>query len=310
VAVEAAPPRLLLVEPDGNDARLVARELGRKGYDVQLAGRLSEALSRLAVESFDLVLAADVLPDGSPLELLARPGPPPVVLLSEELHEERVRRALEAGTLDVLLKDGGLLPLLELRLSRVLAHRRDRERLADALEENRRLHTANRLLVEISMKDPLTGVFNRRGFDEALRREVSRASRAKDDLSVAYFDLDHFKSINDEHGHEAGDAVLRAFAEVLRHQARGLDVISRVGGDEFATLLPSAPLAGALRYAERVRSTFENVTVSYEGIPLSTTVSGGAAPYSDGMEFLRAADEHLYRAKAAGRNRIVAIDVS
>jgi diguanylate cyclase (GGDEF)-like protein len=297
--------RILVVEPDTTDASLITKKLARLGHDADHAGGVSDARTRLDGSRFDLVLAAETLPDGSALELLA--GSPPLVLLTEEPRDEALRGAVDAGTLDVLVKDASLLPLLEVRVSRALAHAEDRRRLAHALDENRRLATANRLLAELSLKDPLTGVFNRRGFDEAVRREVSRTVRTKDELSLAYFDLDHFKTINDDHGHEAGDAVLRAFAEVLRHEARGLDVISRVGGDEFAALLPSATLHGALRYAERVRSTFESTTVPFGDEELSTTVSGGAAVCTGGYDFLKAADEHLYRAKAAGRNRVVAL---
>jgi len=277
----------------------------RLGYEVRKAAQLSEARRMLDARCFDVVLAADTLPDGSPLELLGASPGTSVVLLSEDPRQQPMRRALDAGALDVLVKDSHLLPLLEVRLSRAVAHTVDRRRLAQALDENRRLAAANRLLAEISMKDPLTGVFNRRGFDEAVRREVSRSARSNEDLAIAYFDLDHFKEINDGHGHEAGDAVLRAFAAVLRREARGLDVISRVGGDEFATLLPSAGLTGALRYAERVRSAFEGVEIPFADSSLQTTVSGGAAVYTGGLEFLKAADEHLYRAKAAGRNRVV-----
>ncbi len=307
--VEEHAPRILLVEADPNDSYLISRQLARVGYETESASRVSEARRRLEAESFDLVLAADSLPDGSALDLFGEPPAPPLVLLSEDPHEEAIRRAVDAGIVDVVVKDRHLLALLDLRLSRVLAHSADRRRLARALEENRHLAGANRVLAEISLKDPLTGVFNRRGFDEAVRREVSRTARTNEELSIAYFDLDNFKEINDDHGHDAGDAVLRAFAEVLRREARGLDVISRVGGDEFATLLPAASLNGALRYAERVRSSFETVTVPFEGDALSTTVSGGAAVYTEGLEFLKTADEHLYRAKASGRNRVVALEL-
>jgi diguanylate cyclase (GGDEF)-like protein len=308
-AAENQPPRILVVEADPSDAYVISRQLARLGYATERAGGVLEARRRLEAETFDLVLAADSIPDGNALDLLGEPPQPPLVLLSEEPHEEAIRRAVAAGILDILVKDRHLLALLGVRVSRVLAHGADRRRLARALEENRHLAAANRVLAEMSLKDPLTGVFNRRGFDEAVRREVSRTARTNDDLSIAYFDLDHFKEINDDHGHEAGDAVLRAFAEVLRREARGLDVISRVGGDEFATLLPAATLNGALRYAERVRSSFETVTVPFEGDTLSTTVSGGAAVYTEGLEFLKTADEHLYRAKAAGRNRVVALEL-
>ena len=307
--LEAVACRVLLVEPDPNDASLVARQLARLGYDTERASGLLEARRRLEAGGFDLVLAADALPDGSPLDLAGASPGSSLVVLAENAHEEAIRRSLDAGAIDVLVKDAQLLPLLAVRLSRAAAHNADRRLLAEALDENRRLAAANRTLAEMSLRDPLTGVFNRRGFDDAVQREVSRTHRTNEDLSIAYFDLDHFKAINDDHGHEAGDAVLCAFAEVLLREARRLDVISRVGGDEFATLLPAAPLEGALRYAERVRSAFEGVTVPFGASTLSTTVSGGAALYVEGRELLKTADEHLYRAKASGRNRVVALEL-
>jgi diguanylate cyclase (GGDEF)-like protein len=307
VAQTPGPKRLLLVESDSNDAKLIVRHLEKCGAKVVCETSVADARRRLETEEFHLVLASEALPDGDALDLLPRPGGAPLALLAEEVTEELVDRVYGAGALDLFVKDAHLLKLLPPRVTRLLERVSEKKRLADVLEENRRLAAANRMLAEISMKDPLTGVFNRRGFDEALQREVSRAARAGAELSIAYFDLDSFKSINDDHGHEAGDLVLRHFADVLRREARGLDVIARVGGDEFAALLPAAPLAGALRYAERVRSGFESTSVPFRGRHLSTTVSGGAARFQGGPEFLQIADEYLYRAKAAGRNRVVAL---
>jgi diguanylate cyclase (GGDEF)-like protein len=306
-------PRLLLVEPEPGDARLLARKLLRSGFRTERAATLAGARQLLSEESFDIVVASDVLPDGLAAELALEQARVPVVILLDAPGEDRIRGAFAAGALDVLVKDGHLLPLLEVRLSRLVRQQAESRLLREVLDENERLLRCNRMLTELSLKDPLTNVLNRRGFDEAVRREVSRAVRSHEELGLAYFDLDHFKSINDDHGHEAGDAVLRNFAEILRREGRTLDVPARVGGDEFAALLPSADLGGALRYAERVRRRFEECTVPFAQVALATTVSGGAALFSEarggGQDLLKIADERLYRAKAEGRNRIIAFEM-
>ena len=160
--------------------------------------------------------------------------------------------------------------------------------------------------------DPLTGLLNRRGLEERLDAEVSRAARDHVPLGAVTFDLDHFKRVNDDHGHEIGDRVLTWFGALLSEQARGVDVAARVGGEEFVVLLPGADAAAARTFAERVRLAVcergreggrMGVTAS-----LRLTVSAGVAADSepvDGQELLAAADQALYAAKRAGRNQTV-----
>lgn len=162
-------------------------------------------------------------------------------------------------------------------------------------------------LRELSAKDGLTGLYNRRFYDELLEREWHRARRNLLPLSLVSLDLDHFKRLNDTHGHEAGDHALRAAADCLRRSVRQEDLLFRVGGEELSILLPEAPNSLALETAERV---LENVR-SCESVPgVRMTASAGCATFPDHAveleAFARAADAALYAAKGAGRDRALA----
>ena len=158
--------------------------------------------------------------------------------------------------------------------------------------------------------DPLTGLFNRRGFAEACGRVIERESRAGRPVSVMIFDLDHFKSINDRFGHPAGDEVLKLFATIVVGNLRISDLSGRIGGEEFAALLPCSLEEGVL-VAERVREAFEASGIVVEEGPVDTTVSIGVAGGPAGTELevlLAAADTALYQAKRGGRNRVEAAE--
>ncbi|QBE67130.1 sensor domain-containing diguanylate cyclase [Pseudoduganella lutea] len=156
--------------------------------------------------------------------------------------------------------------------------------------------------------DHLTGVANRRGFFHAAELELGRARRFPRPVALALFDLDHFKRVNDTHGHPVGDAVLRAFAEALRTTFRAVDVVSRLGGEEFAVLLPSTELAQACSVAKRLLAAVEGLTVRVDGVAVTFTVSAGVAAWDAQMagidDLVKRADAALYAAKAAGRNRV------
>lgn len=156
--------------------------------------------------------------------------------------------------------------------------------------------------------DPLTGLLNRRGFSEATGRMIEREAKAGRPVTVMIFDIDHFKSVNDRFGHATGDDVLQVFANVVVASLRITDLVGRVGGEEFAALLPCA-MDEALVAAERVREAFETSGVAIDDVPLETTVSIGIAggPANTELEVLMAsADTALYQAKRGGRNRVEA----
>ncbi len=160
-----------------------------------------------------------------------------------------------------------------------------------------------------SIRDPLTGLFNRRYLEETLEREVRRSARSGKSVGVLLFDIDHFKTFNDGFGHEAGDAVLREFGSLLLRSTRGGDVAGRLGGEEFVVLLPETGLEDAKRRADQIRQDLERLRVSNRGEALGVvTTSAGVATYpehgADPEDLLRAADSALYRAKEGGRNRV------
>jgi diguanylate cyclase (GGDEF)-like protein len=157
---------------------------------------------------------------------------------------------------------------------------------------------------QLACTDLVTGLMNRRGAEEVLEREASRAQRFGARVSMVLFDLDHFKQVNDRYGHDAGDEVLRAIATTIGQAARGVDVAARWGGDELFAVLPNTGLDGARSFAERVRASVEQIDPR---VLRGATISSGAAELAQGEsweEAIRRADAKLYEAKRAGRNRV------
>ncbi len=165
-------------------------------------------------------------------------------------------------------------------------------------------------LASIVLSDPLSGCYNRRGFEQQYRRELARAARARTDLALVSIDLDHFKQINDTYGHLAGDRVIAETGELLRANARAGDLVARVGGEEFIVLAPNTSIAGAHHLALRIVEAFRRRTFAEPETKITVTVSAGvvadAIEHEGIAEDLRArADEALYAAKRSGRNRVV-----
>jgi diguanylate cyclase (GGDEF)-like protein len=164
-------------------------------------------------------------------------------------------------------------------------------------------------LREQAMHDSLTGLFNRRYLEETLRREIARAHRSGRPLGIVMIDIDHFKELNDAHGHNAGDSALQALGGLITANTRVEDVACRFGGDEFVLALPGVTLEVARLSAERLRLAVEAMRVDYAGTMLSITMSAGIAAYPVHGErvdqVLDSADQALYQAKNGGRNRCV-----
>ncbi|MFC3713214.1 GGDEF domain-containing protein [Sphingoaurantiacus capsulatus] len=166
-----------------------------------------------------------------------------------------------------------------------------------------------RRLRAMAYGDMLTGLLNRRGFEEQADRTIARAHYDGPASAVLVIDIDHFKQLNDTRGHAAGDAVLRHIGALIRHHVRPGDVVGRIGGEELAIVLPTASIEVALATAERLRLAVDQAVVAFDGHDLRATISIGVASTgltSHHAPALRAADEALYRAKAAGRNRVAA----
>ncbi len=172
-----------------------------------------------------------------------------------------------------------------------------------------RLNATRKQLELLSYKDELTGLFNRRSFDDKIRLEVSRLKRFPASFSVAIVDIDHFKGVNDTYGHLVGDIVLKNVAKVLKKTCRDMDVVARYGGEEFALLLPGLSKSEKQAFGERLRRAVEKSPVILNGNSIRVTVSIGMScwntSYSSAEDWLLQADNALYQAKDQGRNRVV-----
>ena len=165
-------------------------------------------------------------------------------------------------------------------------------------------------IYRITIIDGLTGAHNKRHLEEALEKEITRARRYARDLACIMFDVDHFKKINDVHGHLAGDYVLKELARVVRERLRGEEIFARYGGEEFCIVAPETPLEGMRVLAEDIRRRVAEAQFIFQGERISCTISCGVAVLGpgdkDGPSLIKAADEKLYVAKNGGRNRVCA----
>lgn len=165
-------------------------------------------------------------------------------------------------------------------------------------------------LVELSSRDPLTDLANRRAFEVALSREIDRVARSGEPALLLALDLDHFKAVNDEHGHPVGDAVLQAVAQVLADSVRPMDLVARLGGEEFAIVMPNCAASYGLAVAERVRLRVQQLQVANargETFGVTVSIGGAFAPQwvrSTPAMWMTRADLQLYEAKSGGRNRV------
>ncbi|HWH84790.1 MAG TPA: GGDEF domain-containing protein [Burkholderiaceae bacterium] len=164
-------------------------------------------------------------------------------------------------------------------------------------------------LCELSSRDPLTGLANRRHFELALASEIDRVARAGEPALMLMIDIDHFKRVNDSHGHPAGDLVLKGVAQALQDCIRPMDTVARFGGEEFAMILPNCPPSFGLTVAERVRTKVQDRAIAIspgEQVHVTVSLGGAYAPQwvrSSAPLWIERADQQLYRAKAEGRNR-------
>lgn len=235
-----------------------------------------------------------------------------VVMVLDRPHFEPQTDSLTTA-LSMLALSAYLLMVAEGARQRGLKLRAAREELRSKEQALQRQLDANRVLQqqlqEQANRDPLTGLFNRRYLDATMERELARCQRESQPLSLLVMDIDHFKRINDEHGHPAGDEVLRQVAQLLAGRARNSDVVCRYGGEEYLVLLPNMTAHTALVRAEEYRSQLQAMGIPFEDKTLRTTLSMGMASFPKHgrtvHELIRLADAALYQAKQAGRNRVV-----
>ena len=272
---------------------------------ILMASNGIEAFKMLMSQQVDIILCDLNMPGIDGFKFLAlkqsRPeyGEVPVIMLTGEEDVKSKVRGLEAGASDYLTK-----PFHdEELLARVKVHLKIKALQGELRDKNSRLES-------ISRTDELTGVNNRRFFMEALRLEFDRSQRYATALGFGMVDIDHFKRINDTYGHLVGDQALVAVAQFLRKAMRNNDVLGRIGGEEFAILMPHTEQVGCTHALERWRQQIEGLAIDADGVAVHVTVSIGAVCCPrDGIDrpehLIALADEALYKAKESGRNRVI-----
>lgn len=164
--------------------------------------------------------------------------------------------------------------------------------------------------LKMAYTDPLTQTHNRAAFNDTIKREMSLAARNNSNLSIIFFDVDHFKAINDTYGHDCGDTTLKLSAKWIKENLRESDIIFRYGGEEFVILLSDTDLNGAALLAERIRSSIERHTIAYDMKTIKITASMGVSSLRDDdtlESFIKRTDDAMYQAKNSGRNRVVVL---
>lgn len=301
------PVAILSIEDNRDDFNKIRQAL--KNYprlQLNRSNTLADAFERLEQERFDLIFLDYLLPDGTALEFLeainSKGVETPVVIITGQGDELIASRIIQAGASDYLPKAR----VSSKALLRIISNAMEKAGL------RREMRLAQEKLAEMSIRDELTGMFNRRYFQDALEREISGALRYDHSLALCMIDLDHFKQVNDTYGHLCGDRVLQEFAKLLEESIRKYDVGCRYGGEEFTVILPDTSLKKAQALCERFRERVKGHPFSYEGVTIRITASIGVVsrPAKEditGRRLVDLADKALYQAKHQGRDRVVAM---
>ncbi len=307
--------KALVIEDSLTSMAVICYQLRRVGVEPLTARDSAAGIEVFKTQRPDLIIIDALLPgvDGfetaKRIRQLERDGEwTPILFLLARASDDDLERAIAVGGDDYLVK-----PISEIVLtSKVRAMQRIAQMRYSLVVLTRRLDEANRELLRLSTTDSLTGIPNRRLFDDFFKREWARAVRAAVPLSVLMCDVDSFKQYNDEYGHPAGDECLRAVASVLSDRVRRpADLVARYGGEEFVVVLPETELQGALLVAEDMRRSLEDERLPHRHTASGlVTISIGAACVvprrgaGKPEELVARADMALYRAKQEGRNRV------
>ena len=307
-AEDSYSPLILIVDDHPDNIEVLKVRLDALGYRTVTASDGETALRMVAEYPPDLILLDVMMPRMDGNEVARRikadkslPFIPIIMQTALDTTQSKVT-GLDSGADDYITKPINYAEL-QARMSASLRIKVLQDKLAEK----------NVQLAELAVTDALTGVFNRRHLDETLDEMFEHSLRLHESLSLVMFDIDHFKNVNDTHGHQAGDVVLSQFAQLLKGAARDIDRIGRYGGEEFMVLLPGTVLDAGVTFAERVRQEVEAHQFEYDGGALTCTVSAGVAswPYprvQSRLLLIKAADDALYVAKSIGRNRVIRYD--
>jgi two-component system, cell cycle response regulator len=302
-AEDAGPARILVIEEDRFAAARIAETLRPLAHRVTCAASCAEAQSQLDGTT-DLVIASLSMP-GDPLRLVSQCRANeafrqlPILLIAEDTDLPRLAKGLDLGANDYLIRPVDRNELLA-RTSTQIRRKRLQERLQQNYQRS----------LSLALTDELTGLYNRRYLFAHLEELIQRVNQDGIGAAVLLFDIDHFKQVNDTHGHAAGDDVLRVLAARAMNSVRTVDLVARLGGEEFVVVMPETDLANAAAVAERLRFAVarEPFTVRAADLKLSVTISVGVAAAAGGDDrdsLLKRADDALYGAKTGGRNRVI-----
>ncbi len=310
--------RILVVDDHEDNIELLRARFEARGYEVQGASDGQAALDAVPIFCPDLILLDVMMPKMNGMEVVRRlkikrenkeiPFIPVIMQTALDSTEDKVE-GLDAGAEDYVTKP---INFAELE-ARVNSHLRIKKLQSDLAARELELSELNDKLTRISLTDGLTEIDNRRCLEDRLHEMWQHSMRLHEPIALIMCDIDKFKSVNDNYGHQAGDSVLKEFAQLLKADAREIDRVGRYGGEEFLLILPGTVLDAAVTFAERLREKVERHTFSYAGRTICRTMSCGvaAAPHprvKDQEALLRAADDALYVAKETGRNRVVRFD--
>ncbi|MDR4509434.1 MAG: diguanylate cyclase [Candidatus Brocadiaceae bacterium] len=313
---------ILIVDDSENIRSLLEYILKNAGYeDIFLVESAPEAFGLLGMKrkgrsegKIDLVLMDISLPEIDGIEACRQIKEKeflrdiPIIMVTGKVDDTNLQMAFEAGAVDYLTKPINKVELL----ARVCSSLKLKQEMDKRKEIAQKLEEANRKLQILSSLDGLTGISNRRHFDEVLDKEWRRAFRNGNFLSVILMDIDFFKSYNDNYGHQAGDDCLTQIAGVIHGMVRRPgDLVARYGGEEFVIILPETALENASKFADTIRSAVEsrNIPHVHSSVSRFVTCSLGVAAILPGgdvspQQLIAAADKALYQAKEGGRNRV------
>jgi len=307
--------KILVVDDHEDNIELLRARLEARGYEVHGASDGHAALEAVERIRPDLILLDVMMPKMDGMEVVKRlkankalPFIPVIMQTALDSTENKVE-GLDAGADDYITKPINFAEL-EARVNSLL---RIKKLQTELKERENELSELNDKLREISLTDGLTQVENRRSLELHLNEMWNHSVRLHEPIALIICDIDKFKSVNDNFGHQAGDSVLKEFAQLLKGEAREIDRVGRYGGEEFLLILSGTVLDAAVTFAERLREKVEGHTFTYAGGTLRRTMSCGvaASPHprvKDQEALLRAADDALYVAKETGRNRVVRFD--